>query len=317
MGFIRFFRNWLRHDSIVRQRLDLQYHELYELHNMMQEDRKRIKIDELREKTLCSTMKGVSDDLLCEHEVIVSLTSFGKRIYDVHLAIESIMQGSVKPNRIILWLSEEEFKGKPLPKTLEKQKNRGLQIEYCEDLRSYKKIVPTMEKYPDACIVTIDDDLMYEFDLLENLINTHCTNPEDICACRMHRITLDSDNRPNGYMKWQWMVWPEDKSNLNFLTSGGGALFPPRCFVEEFFNREAFMSICPYADDVWINAMILMSGRQISKTYTHSKTGCDYVESYFKQDDALSKENTNSSNCRNDIQLKAVCEKYNLYEKFI
>ena len=152
MGFIRFFRNWLRHDSIVRQRLDLQYHELYELHNMMQEDRKRIKIDELREKTLCSTMKGVSDDLLCEHEVIVSLTSFGKRIYDVHLAIESIMQGSVKPNRIILWLSEEEFKGKPLPKTLEKQKNRGLQIEYCEDLRSYKKIVPTMEKYPDARI---------------------------------------------------------------------------------------------------------------------------------------------------------------------
>lgn len=45
---------------------------------------------------------GVSDRRYASHDIIVSLTTYGKRIWDVYLAIESIMQQTFKPNRIVL-----------------------------------------------------------------------------------------------------------------------------------------------------------------------------------------------------------------------
>lgn len=310
MGIFSYIRNQIRHDRDVKNMLvDINSKILSRTQNILLSQYKNILID----KTINSTTRGVSDEKLCDNEIIVSLTTFGNRIYDVHLTIESIMQGTVKPNRIVLWLAEEEFKGKTLPRMLQLQQKRGLEIEFCEDIRSFKKIVPAMEKYPDACIVTIDDDLIYEFDILENLVNTHVAFPDDVCASRIHRIKLDKSQKPQSYVRWQWFVCPEKKSNLNFLTSGGGTLFPSHCFVKEFFNKEAFLSLCPYADDVWINAMIWMSGRHIVKSYTHSKLGCDYTESYLEQDDALWSENR----CRNDIQLRSVMDKYDLYHYLV
>ena len=312
MGLIRFIKNRIQHDLNMKRLFEANAMGIDSLFSEVKRGMIPLRVERLKDKVMSCIASGISDEKICSEEVVVSLTTFGKRINEVYLAIESIMQGTVKPNRIVLWLAEDEFKGKNLPVTLQKQQKRGLQIEYCEDIRSYKKIVPTMEKYPDACVVTIDDDVMYEFDLLENLVNAHLAHPDDVCACRIHRITLDERQKPKSYLKWQWEAWPLDKSNLNFLTSGGGTLFPSHCFVNEFFNKEAFMSLCPYADDVWINAMIWMSGRKVCKAYTHSKTGCDYLLLNMEQDDALS--NDNVLNCRNDMQIKAVMDKYDLYQ---
>ena len=158
---------------------------LNEINRKVNEGRLQQRIDYLKDKTLNSTEKGVSDERYCEHEVIVSLTSFGKRIFDVYLAIESFMQGTIKPNKIILWLSENEFNGKMLPHTLQLQQVRGLEIKFCKDLRSYKKLIPSLKLYPDACIITIDDDVIYEYDIVERLVNAHLNDTHTICACRV------------------------------------------------------------------------------------------------------------------------------------
>lgn len=313
MGLLRFIKNQFRHDRNTKRLLSEQEGQLKALRSLVAKTR----LDKLTELTLHSKELGISTEMLCKHELVVSLTSFGNRINEVYLAIESIMQGSVKPNRIVLWLAQEEFEGKTLPQTLLLQQRRGLEIKYCNNIRSYKKIVPAMKIFPDACVVTIDDDMVYEFDLVENLLNAHFAHPDDVCACRTHRITLDECQKPRSYLQWQMEYWPQDRSNLNFLTSGGGALFPPRCFVDDFFDEGMFMSLCPYADDVWINAMVWMSGRHVTKAYTHSKTGCDYMALPFDQDDALSNENTNPSMCRNDVQIKAVMDKYDLYHYLV
>ena len=256
---------------------------------------------------------GISQEKLCDDEVIVSLTSYGERINEVYLPIESIMQGTVKPNRIILWLSEEEFKEKRLPATLQKQQQRGLQIEYCKDIKSYKKIIPAMQKYPDACVITIDDDVMYGFDLVENLVNCHKANPEAICANRIHRIKTDERKRPLSYLQWGMEIKTKKTSNLNFLTGVGGNLYPAHCFIDESFDEQKFMGLCPFGDDIWINAMIWMSNKKIVQSYTHSDRGRDYIEVRTFQKDALCNQNTNAKECRNDTQIKAVFEQYNLY----
>ncbi len=313
MGLRRYIKNQFRHDRNTKKSLNDIQLELAKLSDLLKANEIKSQIDWLRTQAMSSSESGISDERYCDEEIIVSLTTFGERINEVFLAIESIMQGTMKPNKLILWLSKNEFKNKPLPITLQKQQRRGLQIEFCEDIRSYKKIVPSMERYPDACIVTIDDDLMYEYDLLENLVNTHISFPDDICACRMHRINVEDNGHPKSYLKWDLEICPSDVSNRLFLTSGGGTLFPAYCFTAEFFDEGRFLDLCPYADDVWINAMALLSGRKIRKVYTHSNNGNDYIPIRLVQDNALCSENMNPNGCRNDIQINAVFDYYDLY----
>ena len=106
-------------------------------------------------------------------EIIVSLTSFPKRINIVVKTINTILNQSVKPDKIILWLANEQFpnKEKDLPDELLDLKNFGLMINWCEDLRSYKKLIPTLNLYPNDIIITADDDIYYDKDWIESLYN--------------------------------------------------------------------------------------------------------------------------------------------------
>ena len=90
---------------------------------------------------------GVSERKFCNNDIIVSLTSYGRRLQDVSLTIESIMQGTMKPNRIVLWV-DRQWQNKRMPISLQRQQQRGLEIEYCKDIRSYTKLVPALRKYP-------------------------------------------------------------------------------------------------------------------------------------------------------------------------
>lgn len=311
MGLARYIKNQFRHDRNVKKAFQDQYEELMLIRQMLVEQR----CLSLNEKTMSSHEMGISKERLCDHEVIVSLTSYGNRIYDVSLVIESIMQGTMKPNRIVLWLAEDEFKNKSLPKALEMQKNRGLQVEFCEDIRSYKKLIPSLKMYPDACIVTIDDDVLYEYDFLERMLEAHRDHPKAVCGTRVHKIKLNEDGRPLSYMGWDWYTTEVGiESPLYFPTGVGGILYPAHCFASEVLNQEAFMTLAPYADDVWFYAMNLMNGTPYMKVFSRKPNG-DFIELPSSYSNALFAENTDPDNCRNDIQIKTVFERYGLYDK--
>ena len=107
---------------------------------------------------LHSTDLGTSDDVYVPgRQVIVSLTSHGNRILDAYMAIETIMQGTMKPNRIILWLSEHD---KVFSCLLENQIKRGLEIRYVKDLGPHTKLIPALREFPEDIIITIDDDII-------------------------------------------------------------------------------------------------------------------------------------------------------------
>lgn len=268
--------------------------------------------DYLWDKTLHCKEPGVSDKRLCEEEIIVSLTSFGNRIYDVHLAIESIMQQTVKPNRIILWLAKNEFKGKTMPAALRMQQERGLEIAFCEDLKSYKKLILSLQRFPESCIITIDDDAAYHPDVVEKMVNAHQDKPHDICASRMHRVVLGDDGKPIPYVEWQFCVdkCPEN-NRLAFFTTGGGVLFPPHCFMDEVFNKDVFLDDCGTADDVWFNAMRLLNDVNVTKVYSSHPEG-DYTELPSSMVEPLS---LNNIHVGNDKAISSVYGRYGLFEK--
>lgn len=187
----------------------------------------RIRYD-LNSKAVHCSRSGISNSKLCDKEVIVSLTSYGERIYDVCLAIESIMQGTMLPNRIVLWLSEAEFKGKTLPITLQNQERRGLEIRYTADIKSYKKLIPSLKEFPESVIITIDDDAMYNYDFVENLVNSYRSNPMVIHANRISQISYLEDGSIESYLKWKSVIGNNIKDSLSYLFTGvGGVLYPP------------------------------------------------------------------------------------------
>lgn len=254
---------------------------------------------------------GVSDKKYCGNNIIVSLTSYGKRLQDVSITIESIMQGSMKPNRIVLWV-DEKWQDKRMPISLQRQQDRGLEIEYCKDIRSYTKLIPALKKYPEDIIITIDDDVLYRYDLVERLVNLHLDKPDCIIANRIHRIVLGKDKKPISYLDWEWDANPSEISPLNFFTGVGGVLYPSHCLDDEVFNEEVFLDICKYADDIWFNAMALKKGTKVLKGQSYNKKGVDYY--FTDQDESLRKINV-SGDSLNDIQMQRVFEKYNLYDK--
>lgn len=267
----------------------------------------------LEQQILHSTEKGITEYKYCEHKIIVSLTTYGKRINDAAITIESIMEQTMKANRIILWL-EDSFKTRHLPVSLQILQKRGLEIKYCPDIKSYKKLIPALKEYPEDVIITVDDDLIYDYDLLEHLIVAYLQNPQNIYCHRMHKIKLDKSNKyilP--YFKWEWESEDLEASNLVFPTGGGGILYPPHCFDEEVTNEKVFLDICKYADDIWFKAMALKKGTKAQRVFSRKPNS--YIINESVQDVGLI--TINGNNNMNDIQLKAVFSRYDLYDKII
>lgn len=267
---------------------------------------------QLIEHILHDTESGITTSKYTCHDIIVSLTSYGKRIHEVALTIESLMQQTMKPNRIVLWLDKTN-KPQQLPLSLLRQQKRGLEICYCEDIRSYKKLIPQMLQTPEDAIITADDDILYDYDVLEHLIKAYLEVPNSIHCCRVHKIGLDDSGELIPYNQWESRCSELGANKRYFLTSGGGVLFPPDSLDSEVFNQEVFMSICPDADDVWFTAMALKKGTPISKVFTRNMHGEDYMENHQVLEEGLYYKNVMQNG--NDHQLQAVFSKYSLYDK--
>jgi hypothetical protein len=92
--------------------------------------------------------------------VIVSLTTIASRLNKVHITLRSVMNQTVKPEKIILWINEND--SDKIPPTLSKLTGKLLEIKFTPHRSSHKKLIPTLELFPNKTIVTCDDDLIYE-----------------------------------------------------------------------------------------------------------------------------------------------------------
>ena len=274
----------------------------------------QLRANYLVDRMLHDSESGVCSVRYAKEEVIVSLTTYGKRLYNVALAIESIMQGSMKPNRIVLWLGYE-LKDTPLPVAVQRQQQRGLQVEFCKDIRSHTKLIPSLKAYPDAAIITVDDDCLYDYDVVERLVNMHNAYPADILSNWVMTVAQDKKGRPELQYKWQRYGKDIGASFLNRLMGVSGVLYPPHSLDPEVMNEEVFMDICKFADDIWFYAMALKAGTKIRKSPTHDARGMDYLDVVDMQETPLAQTNCLQQGKMNgsDIQRIAVFDKYNLW----
>lgn len=257
---------------------------------------------------MISTEKGTQDFLIFDYPVIISLTTYGKRINEVYLVIESLLHQTQKPNRIILWL-DNSFRNSSIPLTLLNQQKRGLEIFYCEDIKSYTKLVPTLRSFPDSIIITIDDDMIYTADFVEYLVDGYKRNNSKIYFYRGHKIVFDKNGNFAPYSYWV-NAGAKNSSIYNLPTGVCGILYPPNCFHKDVTDERIFMDLCPHGDDIWFKAMSLLKGVECEKI----ETGKDANDKFIYLETAVNYSLSNINNVQgmNDIQIRKVFERYNL-----
>lgn len=266
--------------------------------------------NQMIEHILHDSESGITSEKYAGHNIIVSLTSYGKRIYDVALTIESIMQQSMKANKVILWL-DDSYQNLTLPQSLFKQQKRGLEIAFCKDIGPYKKLIPALCRYPNDAIITIDDDAIYDFDLLERLIIPYLADPSYIYCHRYHKMKFSESGSLLPYNQWDQHCKDKSPSHLNFATGVGGVLYPPNALDEEVKNEKVFMDICKFNDDIWFKAMAIKKGTKVKKVFTRNAACSEYVLNKDVQDIGLQNINVKGA-MLNDTQIKDVFHKYNL-----
>lgn len=193
--------------------------------------------------------------------VVASLTTFPERITTVKETIKTLLLQTCKPDELVLWLATEQFPDgeKSLPKDLLDLKQFGLTIKWCNDIKSYKKLIPALKEYPDDIIITFDDDIYYDKNVIELLYNSYLKYPDCISANRGNRLELLGDKiKVLKTAKLYWIRY-KDSTFRNTITGCGGVLYPPHCLSEEATNESKFMSIMPTQDDVWFWAMAVLN----------------------------------------------------------
>ena len=234
-------------------------------------------------------------------ELIVSLTSYPGRFSTLHLTLKSLMTQSVRPDRVILWLAEADRH--VLPTAVEKLQRDGLEIRCCDDLLSFKKIIPTLSCYPNADIVTADDDEYYWPDWLRELITAAERFPGNVVAHRLHKMVFDAQGiRP--YREWHKSIEGQTEDPHNIAIGCLGVFYPAGCFHPEVLNRAAFMQLCPTGDDLWLYWMVRSNGR----FEIHSGSQHGQVSWHSSQKESLWNQNRN----KNDIQINAMIRTYGL-----
>ncbi len=261
-------------------------------------------------------VKNSKDILLTQKkdDVLISLTSFPARIKIVHKTIETLLNQTLKADKVILWLAESQFpnKEKDLPNKLLSLTKKGLSINwYHKDIRSYKKLIPTLIEYPNATIITSDDDILYDSKWLETLYLPYIINQTQTIYChRAHQILFDENNEIKKYTDWNFNI-SSDTSSYNLLFTGvGGVLYPPHSLHKDTTNENLFTSLCPHADDLWFWAMALLNHTKIQPINVYKSKLKTILGS---QTTALCHDNVR--NGRNDIQLNNLLSHYSeIYE---
>jgi len=202
--------------------------------------------------------------------LIVNLTSFPPRFEQLHATLKSLLLQHTQPDKLVLWLYEGDMAS--LPASVLALTAYGLSIEtYKDNIRSYKKLVPALQQWPDAFHVTADDDVYYRPDWLTALVSAYRGNHNEVLCLRAHLITRNAQGEALPYKHWQKKTAYSGPSRDLFFTGCSGIFYPPHALHKMTIEPAHFMRLAPYADDIWFYWMTLANKGTIRRVGSNKK----------------------------------------------
>lgn len=203
--------------------------------------------------------------------VVASLTSYPARINCVWLVVKSLFLQTYKPDRVILWLAEEQFPTKELPRNLTVMQNYGLEIKWVKDIYGHKKYrVPVMEQTSNEVVITFDDDIVYSPKCIERLMAVHKKHPNSLVCERGQTYDDKKECNPG---RWKTIsdtgvIVPTYSMNPS---PGGGCLIPFGAFHPDAVKEECFRRLAYKNDDLWYMFMCAANKTRMIKTRKYHK----------------------------------------------
>ena len=232
--------------------------------------RKLQKEDALRKQEVRKAVEAMQGGQLKKNgdasDIIVSLTSYGVRVEDtLPYALYSLLRQTHMPNRIVVWLDNINWDEEKLPPVLKKLQSLGVEFYFVEDLRSYKKLIPALKRFPHNTIITVDDDMYYNRQLIEWLVDAYNEYDEKCVLGPWGVVEAKEDGVYLPYSQWKDKVVHGSIPKFS-LIGCGGILYPPDVFDDEILKEDVFMKLAPSADDLWFWAMEKRQGVPVNVT---------------------------------------------------
>jgi hypothetical protein len=238
-------------------------------------------------------------------EHVISLTSHPARFNTLSQTLNSLLAQRLIAKNIYLNIAQEDL-GK-LPDSVKDLASSGLiKINTCEDLGPGKKLIPTLKLERSLPIIVVDDDLIFETDLTLKLMIAHHLSPGTIIASRVHKIIHTPEGKISAYINWQKNYSLSDGPSMDlFATSGAGTLYKAEFFHSDVTDEKTYTELAFHTDDLW---WFIQSKRIGTKTKRLlGQSILNFIDG--TQDNGLW---NNGNKERNDLNLKALIEKYSL-----
>lgn len=215
---------------------------------------------------------------MTERTLIVSFTTYPARMRCALLVIDSLLDQDAEDYKVVVVISKEEFK--TIPYEFLKYGKRIEIIHHPRNIRSHKKLIPVIKKYPNNPILVVDDDIARERTFVRNFQNDHLRHPNDIIGGTfLHKF---ADDTPN--IGWASNFSKNGTLDIPLLfakpSNGfGGTLYPPHTFTDpRFFDEDYLMRVCPTSDETWQFTFAILEDRN----YRQSSFVPEYMDVKIK-----------------------------------
>ena len=248
-------------------------------------------------------LKNVNDIIKIKEKVIITMTSWKKRIKKSNKALEILLANTYIPNKVILNLAIEEFpkKNKELPKNiLNLLKFKNFEIFWVKKNNNvFKKLIPTLNRFKNDLIITTDDDILYPFDFIENILKFYIKNGSNkpmsfgskYSDWKIGKLKINSHYGAGSIVKYEYF-----KEKLNELYKET---------TENLINRK----IKCYDDLLYTYAAILNGYKYLRVNEYNIKI---YVDKSIPLGYPFSKKNQKALNNYHKVIRKYIFNKYNI-----
>lgn len=225
--------------------------------------------------------KVFGSELLNNQQVYVSLTTIHNRVYGISDTIKSIIEGSVLPDHIYLFVSRDAYLlDEGITESFLSSKLEALKVmmvEYpfisvvfTENIGPHRKLLPLLSKKwnEDCVLITVDDHEIYPVSSLASLLYGYInSNQESVVALRSRRMGVCNRAPPfvlapytNAHSHGLWPESPPGVHEMLTLPTGmGGILYRPRFFHPVIFNRK-LLNLTATGDDLMFRLATMANG---------------------------------------------------------
>jgi len=222
-----------------------------------------------------------------KQRIVVSLTTTPYRIDKLKTNLDSILNQSIKPDKIYLNVPYN-FKRANLEYIIPEWLKRysAVVINRCKDYGPLTKLAPTLEQElaPETIIITLDDDVEYQPHVIRDLVK-HSLQNQKVAVTPMNAlINYDRDNKIIRDIYWHF----EHGSRGPLVHGWAGVAYRRAFFKPDFFKLISRLpSYCVKSDDLVISMYLAKNNISIEQTTSNSFNPLSIKRAYNFLDHAV------------------------------